>query len=60
MADGLGLIYFGDLNIQVTYRALKKLAKRALGIADNHLTTDHCLSQLGRRKRGGFMEGDGP
>jgi hypothetical protein len=48
MADGLGSIYFEDLNIEVIYIALKKKKMQgALGIGDNLLPMDHCPSQLG-------------
>lgn len=47
MADGPGLIYFGDLNIQVIYIAFKKIDGRSPRHRDDLLPMDHCLSQLG-------------
>lgn len=57
MADGLGFICFGDLNVGVTHIPLKK-PKGALGIGDNLLTVGDpvCLS-WGCRRNKGLLEG---
>lgn len=58
MADGLGFICFGDLNVQVIHIALKN-QKGALGVGDNLLTMGHRLSQLGKQEEQGLLGGQG-